>query len=347
MKVVKFKKSAQFNMGYWKYTHNLQHGIEYLLFDNFMDKMESFGEFFESRDVNGEIPLYSGESLNGRTLLVISLGGYGDGLCLVQALNTLKKKYPLSQIDVSVNMDMFILMKQFGFKGGWINIPTRYDYVKRYDYYQSSESLEKQPNMDSANIAYKYCELFCVEFDLSNSGYTPYGISKITELPHTNKKRIAIQVDSASGNNRIYPFKRIIRLSELLIEAGFEVFLFGFKDDIFKVNIPGIFNYINLLPSISDVVSLISQMDAVVAPDSVGGHIGGMLKKPTFVLYSVTNTEKFVNYPTVFHITSDMPCSPCFKLYECPMGNKRCIALEHESVIPERVFNKIMDVMSK
>ncbi len=341
MKLVRFKKSVALEMGSLKFTYTLPAGRDYLFFDGTVKQIEESGHSFESRSPAGEIAFYSREPLDGKSLLFASLGGYGDVLCLVQALNALQSRYPGAGIDLAVAPDQYALAKAFSFRGGWLPPPLRLGALKRYDYLQSSEALRglEGHDYDRDNVARMFFDLFSLPLDLGHSPYRA-GVDRASSagIP----KRVAIQVDALWGSNRAYPARQMADLAALLAGKGWEVFLTGFHRGFGGTNGSGrIHNLINRLPSVLDLVALLAGMDAIVSPDSLSAHLGGMLGLPTVALFSVTGAHKLDHYPSVRALASGLPCSPCYQLFKCPRGLESCAAFEDAAVAPARVLEEV------
>jgi ADP-heptose:LPS heptosyltransferase len=347
MKIITFKKSISYDVGYIsRLSLPLKADREYLFFDKLADRIDHSHYILSERTLDSEVPIYNGENLNGRSLLFSSLGGFGDALCLVQALNSLKNRYPDGHIDLAVTMDTYLLLERFGFNGGWLSRPVPLEYLKHYDFFQSAEALEHIPNNFKQNVARLFCELLSVPVTLSHTRFAHDWINHAMRLTGSNRKRVSIQVDSASGNTRSYSPARVKELALLLSAADFEVYLVGFSMDYADFSRDSsIHNLVNRLSTILDLAEILSQMDMIIAPDSVGGHLGGSMGIPTIVLFSVTGPEKMDHYPSVYSMQSQMSCSPCYKLDECPEGHSKCRALDHVSVSPAKVLEKIRELM--
>lgn len=345
MKILTLKQNAEIHMGYCKFHHKLGAGIEYVIFDKFFDTLQGMNDVLLVRDLEDEVPLYRGEDLAGRSLLFTTMGGYGDGLSAIQALNTLQNRYPTAQIDLMVHLDMFFLLKHFSFQGDWVEYPVSLDYFERYDFYQTSESVYGFENYYRRNVARMFCELFSVPMDLRHTVFRPRGVTHVFSSEENAGKRVAIQVDAMSGNTRFYPIHRVMELAEGLSAKDFHVYLVGFLDSPPRFDpSANIHNFINRLSSVTDVAGLLSRMDVIVAPDSVGGHLGGLLNIPTVALFSVTGTDKMDQLSSVYGMQPELSCSPCYQLYRCPLGRGRCDAMEHASMSPERIIQKVLEM---
>ena len=220
MNIITFEKPIQIEIGYWKYRQPLSPGVPYLFLDKEMAKLGQKDESLQTGPINEEPRLYQGEELTGSSLLFVSLGGYGDALCFLQALNALQARYPDAEIDICTHMDIFWLMKQFNFRGGWLSYPPKLDYLKKYDYFQTSDSLQSGETSGEKNITRLFHDLFGVDPDLSASHLTlDSAAQQAMKLPLGSGKRIAIQVDAGNGVNKIYPLDYVTRLSVMLSES--------------------------------------------------------------------------------------------------------------------------------
>ncbi|MFH1350102.1 MAG: glycosyltransferase family 9 protein [Pseudomonadota bacterium] len=341
-----FKNNAHMAIGYWNFQHKLKADVPYVVFDKFFSPSGELQDTFVIRELKEEIPLYQGEDLSGKSLLFTSMGGYGDGLSLIQAINTLKHKYPSAQIDLMVHLDMFFFLRQFSFQGDWVEYPVSLDYLKRYDYLQTSERLYNVENYYRKNVARMFCDLLHVPLDLNHSTFRPTRVANALNLGASEKKRVALQVDALTGDKRCYPVHLIKELAELLSGNDLEVYLVGLHKGLFFFQNGGkIYNFVNRLSTVTDLAGLLSQMDGIIAPDSVGGHLGGLMNIPTIALFNVTGIDKMDHYPSVYGMQSELPCSPCYQLYKCPLGYENCKAMEHASVSPAQVMNKIREVI--
>ncbi len=343
MKIITFRREPLFEIGYWKYCHALAAGRPYVFFDKEIEKIRDHRAFYDLGEMEPHPPVYRGEDLGGKSLLFASLGGYGDALCFLQALNTLQARFPGAAIDIASHMDIYLFIRQFGFRGGWLGYPLKLRDLRRYDYYQTSDAIYGFPDAYRANIARLYGRILHVTLDISRSPFTPLDLPE-TVLPEgrADTKRVAIQVNTEKGSHRNYPPEKIARLAERLREAGFEVFLVG---NASHPSLPsrggGIHDCIGRTATPLELAGLLHRMDVIVTPDSLSAHIGGTLGIPTLVIFNVTGREKTDHYPSVIPLSSGRPCSPCYDLFRCPEGHGSCWALEGDDLAPEAIFERV------
>ena len=344
MKVITFTQDIDLQIGYMQFNFSLARGREYVCLDGTYHLLEQYRHLFDAHEFAFEELLYRNQDLSGKSLLFTTLGGYGDMLCAIQALNALQHRFGDAQIDIAVTPDQYYLARLFSFKGNWMPYPVGLDCVRQYDYFQSSENLHELKNHDyqADNVARMFFDLFHLQPDLSHSGFQPDGICRTHRLGSAKRKKVALQVDTQWGPNRCYPSDRIKELATLLSNQNCEIYLTGFDTALASFDHGAhVHNYVNRISNVLDLTLLLSQMDVIVSPDSLAAHLGGMLGIATLALFSVTSTAKLDHYPSLTGIQSTRPCSPCHQLFECPAGHAHCLALENDSVAPVKIVAKI------
>lgn len=346
MKIVKFKEDAHFEIGYWGYKHYIPAGIGYVFFDEEISKIEKYKQLYETRELTSESRLYEGQDLTNKSLLFISLGGYGDALCFLQAINSLRNKYPSAQIDVSTHMDIFMFIRQFSYTGGWLSYPLRLGYFKEYDYYQSSDSICSFDGAYKENIARLYGKIFKIDIEPSLTQFSCVDVSRLAvKLKHSGRKRVAIQVDTEKGSTRAYPHETILDLAGLLCGSEYEVYLVGSGFSLSGVRrMNGLHDYTGATATVLELAGILAQMDVIITPDSVSAHIGGILGVPTIVLFSVTGEEKTNHYTSTIPVVSSIPCSPCYDVARCKLGSDFCQAFYDTSMDPEAICKKVVSI---
>ena len=348
MKKAQLKNKTLGRVGYWQYSTKLYPDREYL----FMDQEIESGienKVFQSVEPLGERhPPYTGQPLNDRSLIFSTLGGYGDALIHTRVLNSLQSKYPRARIDVVTHLDTYLLMRQFNFRGGWLKHPIQLEHLGAYDFYQSTEPLHQDPNICNKDLANEMGRLMKVNIRENDTRLTlDQAIERVTRLPGKKSPRVAIQVNSGQ-KMKDYPKDQIVQLANILARRSCEVYLIGgstaFPDLDRNLHI---YNFTGYSSFIGEVASLLSQMDLIIAPDSVGAHIGGLLKIPTLVLLSVSTPHNFDSYPSVRVLRSGVACAPCLSLDKCPQGHDGCIAFIDPDFDPEKIAALTRKIIKK
>jgi len=346
MKKAQLKNKTLGRVGYWQYSTRLCPDREYIFTDHEIESGVENNVFQSVEPLVDIHPSYTGQPLNDRSLLFFTLGGYGDTLIHTRALNSLQSKYPRARIDVVTHLDTYLLMQQFNFRGGWLKHPIQPEHLDAYDFYQSTEPLLQDPDICNKDLALEMGSLMKVDIQEDDTRLTlDQAIKRVTRLPGKQSPRVAIQVNSGQ-KMKDYPKDQIVQLASILARRSCEVYLIGglsaFPEPDRNLQI---YNLTGYASSIAETVSLLSQMDLIIAPDSVGAHIGGLLKIPTLVLLSVSTPHNFDSYSSVKVLESGAACAPCLCLDKCPQGNDECAAFMGPAFTPEQLTTSAMEII--
>ncbi len=136
------------------------------------------------------------------------------------------------------------------------------------------------------------------------------------------------------GESKRWPAEHFAQVAEQRIRDGWQVWLFGSKNDhpvgelIIDELIPGLREEaVNLAgeTSLAEAIDLLSCADAVVSNDSGLMHVAAALGRPLVAVYGSTSpafTPPLSEQVQVVRL--DLECSPCFKR-ECPLGHLKCL----------------------
>lgn len=347
MKIVRLRQQVTLPVGPAKHPYTFYPDVPYVILNREARTANTPDLFLSVEDLDDSVSPYAGQDLTGRSLLCVFFGRYGDALMLAQSLNALRTKYPTATIDLAVHGDVFELMEAFGFRGcrqvGW---PLTQADFRSYEYFFSAECVESVFDLHRRNMTLAFADAMGVQ--LPDTERHPRNLDSGSsdspwQIPYGNvKKRVGIQV-SASKSNKFYPPQLLARLLKEFRTRGFEVFLLGDSGDVPDICADqGIHSMVGKTPGIVDFAQVLSQMDLLLGPDSVGAHIGGLLSIPTCVLLSVTSPANFSHYSSVSCLPSSADCAPCYALNHCPLGKPDCLAMHHESMRPEVVLPWIL-----
>lgn len=143
-------------------------------------------------------------------------------------------------------------------------------------------------------------------------GFTPKDV---------DKKVIGLEVE-AGGR---WPMKKWPYYSELkkrLTDEGFDVRIFGFKEDI------------------RDYVDDINSCGIVVSGDTLALHIALALKKKVIALFGPTSPYEIEMYGEGKKLYADMPCLVCFKKSVCEKSPS-CM----QSISVDEVYNAVKELL--
>jgi len=166
---------------------------------------------------------------------------------------------------------------------------------------------------------------------------------------HRDKPVLALCPGAEFGTAKQWPAEHCHRLCELVLAAGWQVWIFGSDGDagIAADICDGIsdnnkMSCRNLTgqTALAEAIDLMSVADAVVTNDSGLMHIAAALDKPIVALYGSTSID--FTPPLADEVKllfTDIDCRPCFQR-TCPLGHRRCLT----EILPEQVFTALMEL---
>jgi heptosyltransferase-2 len=145
------------------------------------------------------------------------------------------------------------------------------------------------------------------------------------------------------GESKRWPSEHYAKVAEAKIREGWQVWLFGSKNDhavgenIRDRLIPGLREESSNLSgetSLAEAIDLLSCADAVVSNDSGLMHVAAALNRPLVAVYGSTSpgfTPPLADQVEIVQL--GIECSPCFER-TCRFGHYNCLRLlEPDSVI--------------
>lgn len=301
---------------------------------------------------------------NGRKLLFMRFGGFGDLILLTPVLREVKRRWPQCTIAVSTMANHYgPVLENLPFVDELIDYPVLREKAETYDSWVFFEkAIENNPLAKKLHMTDLFAQI--VGLKPINNGifkkgqaledykpeYRPTAheiIWAMEQYPRINsQRRVCIQV-GASAMCRMYPPQRMQEVAALLQKKGFEVFLMGSPGEVQGKDSPGVRILCNAGLTFRQSCAVIAGSDCVVGADSSLIHIAGALGVPAVGLYGPFPWDLRTKYcPTTFAIQGKGPCSPCFHHAnpvtknhfppQCPTGSKGyCGVLA--GIEPERV----------
>jgi len=256
---------------------------------------------------------------NEKKILVVRHGGFGDLLFLTPIFREIKKRWNRVSISVccgkkysealSTNKDIDNIIA-YPIKANEI---TAFHAVIHFVY--SNEKEKRNQEIHIVDLFAETINLQPIE-DKTISLYIPDNIIEDAKqnFPRTNFKRIGIQV-YAANSIRSYPFFQMKKLISLLIEKGFEIFLFGSENQINYSTQKQIINLTTqkITPTFLESAATMTTCDLFIAPDSSLCHVAGALKIPTVALYGSFPSKQRTKFASsIKAIDATGSCAPCF-----------------------------------
>jgi ADP-heptose:LPS heptosyltransferase len=306
------------------------------------------------------LPFDETQDWNGRKILIIRPGGFGDLLFLTPSIEEIKRRWPHSIVHVCAYARFQDILR-ISAADAIVSYPLSMEEAICYDAWIFLENvIEGNPEAE---------HLHCVDVIAKRVGLSSLAnkemVYRLTEeekiwaetmFPRTEKKRIAIQIE-ASSKARTYPGHLMTEVIIRLAQKDFEVFLLGQPGRLATKSLGNVRNLMIEGLSFRNSVAAMTTCDAVLGPDSVMVHIAGALKMPALGLYAAfpwalrTAYAKTVECitghggcdlaPCCYHGTKIAPHfpfdGPCFKSGRCePMAR----------IEPDRIIAKLEKMTS-
>lgn len=255
---------------------------------------------------------------NGKKILFIRAGGFGDLLFMTPSFREIRKRWPQVEIHVAVHSAFQSILKTAQVES-IVNYPPSQEIVESVDAVVCMENcIEANPDAEKihaidaiaihiglSSLTDKHCDYDFTQEEVAwaNARY-----------PRNDKKRIAVQL-SASGKARNYPETMTTEVIVSLVKQGHEVFLLGYPNEVPSKTPNGITNLTIQGLNFRQSVAAMATCDVVLGPDSVMVHIAGAIKMPAVALYGPFPWKLRTAYADTVHaIQGHSGCdkAPCF-----------------------------------
>ena len=315
---------------------------------------------------------------NGKKVMIMRVGGFGDLVRLTPVLREIKRRWPEVVLNVCTMAHYEPVLKFLDFVDGVVKYPLSIEASKGYDAWVFLENaVEKNPRAKKVHMTDLFAEIIGLtgKPELPAGWVLPEGQAladpKAAYIVTANEgvwanvqyprkpgvRRVCIQT-RASARCRDYPNDQFTAVLKSLLERGWEVFLLGLKGQI-KVpeNVENLYNLAEAGTSFRQSCAVINGSDAFLGPDSALLHVAGALDVPAVGLYGPFPWELRTKYePSIFALQGVGTCSPCFHHGnpfkgdqfppQCPSGAKGfCEVLG--SIKPEHVVAKLEKIARK
>jgi len=274
-------------------------------------------------------------------------GGYGDAVSLLVFLKALEHTYNIRCNIACKHKIWRDILKPLGFSGDRYPIPVELSVIISHDYIQPRADIyfKDKPNKWELCIVEELAIAYRLDIEKINLHYSiPDDTQKEYTLPESRKIRIGLNFDS-KGSIRSYPKDLQPVLIRHLLDAGFEIYIFG-------TQIPNLSEFIDCSmvhdycgkTSVPELASMIRQMDLIICMDSFIAHLSNILGKKTLILLSTTRKGVFNWHKNVICLESKINCTPCGEVANsCPKGDDHCAAFFHKSITPEVITFTIIN----
>jgi ADP-heptose:LPS heptosyltransferase len=295
---------------------------------------------------------------NGKKVLFMRAGGFGDLVLLTPVLREIKRRWPSCHISISTMKHYAPVISNLEFIDDVVEYPVPVDIANSYDAWVFLENaIERNPRAREIHMTELYGEIAGVP-QIEN--LLPAYRVKATEAIWANEayprvngtRRCCIQVGT-SALCRTYPRNKLGEVCAELLKRGWEVFLLGDKNEIKfdKAPPPNLRNIAEAGLTLRQSVAVMSQGDVFLGSDSALLHIAGALAVPAVGLYGPFPWALRTKHcPTTVAISGNGACAPCFHHVnaarrnhfpiDCPSRSKGiCEVLA--DISPARIISKL------
>jgi len=313
---------------------------------------------------------------NGKRVLFVRIGGFGDLVLLTPVLREIKRRWPKCFIGVATMKHYQQVLQNLPFIDEIIQDPVPAAAFNSYDAQVIFENaIERNPRAKQLHMTDLFAEITGLKGsvrDLSLLGKGPpaildkkpaYAVTEnesiwvMEQYPRVvGSRRICIQVGT-SAHCRTYPIQKMGEVVDKLVKKGWEVFLMGQKGEIKIEETASLRNLAAAGLTFRQSCAVINNADVFLGADSALLHIAGALSIPAVGLYGPFPADLRTRYcPTTVALSGSGKCAPCFhhaiptkRNYfpdNCP-SKARGLCEVLESIKPETIVERLERIAKK
>ncbi len=344
-------------------AYQLRVGESYVLHDEEAGLGLRDGAIELVEGLDRQLPHYRGQALSHERLLLAFIGRGGDALVVASCLEALLEAYPDISIDISCREEAKAVFSLSPHIANLMAYPPSADAIDRYGYYMCFEGIESisKGHSLSCRTVFTAC-LHTPPTKKPGTIVVPSAHQDQWQLPEFSGETVGLAM-GRRDSLRSYPLTACKELADLLVSAGYRVYLLGGDDpdrDCIRELFPqalhvahaedlrglpptsAMIDLVGSTPAPADLAAVIAQLDMIITSDSFPMHLSGSLGKPTITVFTVTDSVLASDYPSAISVMSQLACSPCGQAQgPCPLGHRRCIAHDDTSVSPRALLTHI------
>jgi ADP-heptose:LPS heptosyltransferase len=262
---------------------------------------------------------------NGKKILIVRAGGFGDLVNLTPVLREIKKRWPNAIIDVSSIGDYGTVLENLSFVDSLVKYPIAVDVANTYDAWVFFEkAIEKNPRAEKVHMTDLFAEIvgltktgaFSDWTDFKQPAYCVTGPeASWAQVQFPRKpgvRRLVVQVGT-SAECRIYPMWYLEQVVNALAQKGFEIFLIDKPGTLSVQSTDKIKNLSGMGLTFRQSAAVLNTADVFLGSDSAFAHIAGALEIPAVALFGPFPWKLRTAYsPSITAIQGVGKCSPCF-----------------------------------
>ena len=263
---------------------------------------------------------------NGKKLLFMRAGGFGDIVNLTPTLREVKRRWPDCEITVAAMPEYGKVLDGLDYVAHRIDYPVSTKVAEGFDCWQFFErAVEGNPRAHEVHLVDLFAEITGLKSGFMSKDWTDskkpdYVVSpeetawcKVAHPRVEGKRRLTVQV-SASAKCRVYPMSRLQEvLNVMKAKPDWETFLLGEPGKIQTGDMPGIVNLSMQNTTFRQSAAVVASSDVFLGSDSAFVHVAGALGVPAVALYGPFPWKLRTAYsPSVTAIHGKGKCAPCF-----------------------------------
>lgn len=350
---------------------------DYVVEDHNGAQLLSYAGQGTMRPLVNERPFDDSKDWNGKTIVIVRAGGFGDiTLGITPLARELKRRWPECKVVVSTMKPYAVVLKGLPFVDEAVIYPIEYEKFKQFDASIFLEgAVEHNPDAKKMHMADLFAKIAGLKdkpglaangghppLDDQTAAYvcTPGEMNWLVEMyPRTNKRRVSMQV-GASAACRVYPGNNWQEVIKEMLDRGWEVFLLGKRGEIRGDQpVENLYNLTDTETSFRHSCAVINSSDVFIGNDSALLHVAGALDIPAVGLFgSFLGSLRTAYAKNTFAIQATGRCAPCFHHANpgrgassgfpesCPSKEKGiCEVLA--SIEPKRIVGKAEQIAKK
>jgi ADP-heptose:LPS heptosyltransferase len=262
---------------------------------------------------------------NGKKILIVRAGGFGDLVNLTPVLREIKKRWPNTIISVSSIADYGTALENLSFVDNVLKYPIPVEVANTYDAWIFFEkAIEKNPRAEKIHMTDLFAEIVGLTKTGTFSDWTDfkqpaYNVTASEEtwareeFPRVpGLRRLVVQVGT-SARCRVYPMNQLGQVVNKLKGEKWEIFLIGRQGEIGIQDTETVKNLAARGLSFRKSAAVLATADAFLGSDSAFAHVAGALEIPAVALFGPFPWKLRTAYsPSITAIQGVGKCSPCF-----------------------------------
>lgn len=264
-------------------------------------------------------PFDESKDWNGRSVLFVRAGGFGDLVLMTPVFREIKRRWPTCKIGISTMCHYGVVLENLPFIDAIEDYPITRAMADLYEAWVFFErAVEGNPRARQIHMTDLFAEITGIsEMEEKQPAYKvlPEELAWcLQEYPRkSSARRLCVQV-GASAACRVYPMELTKKVCYALSTKGWEVFLMGAFGEVgLEKKMPGLRNVADDNLTFRQSCAVMNNADCFLGMDSAMLHVAGALGVPAVGLYGPFPWQLRTAYsPSITAISGNGHCAPCF-----------------------------------